>query len=118
MLLLQRQPGPAVIVRPFGSTVTSFINEQSATIASSIMEKPAIAWPPPRTARESSAAAAKRTVAARSAVVRARAISAGFRSIIPLKILRVESYESSPGRTRSPEKRDASSPTAVSDSAT
>jgi hypothetical protein len=84
-------PGPAFATRFFASTSTPFMSERSIINPPSQTPWPATEWPPPRTETSMSWSRAKRTDRTTSCVFTHRAMSAGRRSIMPLKTLRTSS---------------------------
>jgi hypothetical protein len=84
-------PPPARAVRARGSMVIDFRPLRSITIPSSQVLSPAKLWPPQRIATTSPCSRATLTAAATSAVLAQRAITAGRRSIVPLKTWRASS---------------------------
>ena len=97
-------PPPTRASRSVGSTRTPRIKDRSIMSPSSHTDWPERLWPPPRTATSNPYACAKLTARTTSAAPRHRAIIAGWRSNMPLKILRASSYPAAPGNSNWPRK--------------
>ena len=68
-----------------------FIPRRSTQMPASTTAEPVTPWPPPYTDSGRSCSRARFTAAATSSALLQRAISAGLRSIMPLKTLRASS---------------------------
>jgi len=105
---LHRQPACATTRRDAGSTRMPFMGERSRTTPPSVVEKPGMLWPPPRTASGSPSLRANSTPRTTSDTPAQRMMSAGRASCAAFQIDRAWSYCSLAGVTSSPCRASAS----------